>query len=81
MYTFLISFFSLFYLTDILSLSVPALGGGESIHLSDYRGKKILIVNTATSGLFSQQYEGLERLYQQAVHPMSDDIQQTIKTQ
>ncbi|MHA4810405.1 glutathione peroxidase [Flavitalea flava] len=65
MYTFLFSLLSLFSLTDIYSISIPSLGGGAPIHLNAYRGKKILIVNTASSGLFTKQYGSLEQLYQQ----------------
>lgn len=56
MYTLLLSILGVFNLSDIYGISVPALGGGAPIHFSDYRGKKILIVNTASSGLFTSQY-------------------------
>lgn len=36
---------------------------GDTIRLSEYRGKKILIVNTASYCGFTPQYEGLEQLY------------------
>ena len=35
----------------------------ESISLSDYKGKVLIIVNTATGCGFTPQYEGLENLY------------------
>ncbi len=38
-------------------------GNGETLNLSDYKGKAILIVNTATGCGFTPQYEPIERYY------------------
>ena len=38
-------------------------GKGESVKLSEFKGKVILIVNTATGCGFTPQYEPIEKLY------------------
>jgi glutathione peroxidase len=61
-------FFSFFFApkqeqvpTTIYDFSVPALDG-STIDFSRFRGKKILIVNTASKCGFTPQYEALEAL-------------------
>lgn len=38
---------------------------GNDVSLSDYKGKVLLIVNTATGCGFTPQYEGLEKIYRE----------------
>ena len=38
-------------------------GKGESLNLSDYKGKVIMVVNTATGCGFTPQYEPIEQMY------------------
>jgi glutathione peroxidase len=48
---------------SIYEFKVEALDGG-SIDFSKFKGKKILVVNTASKCGFTPQYEGLEKLYE-----------------
>lgn len=49
---------------SVYDYKVPGLDGKE-INIADYKGKKILIVNTASKCGLTPQYEGLEKLYEQ----------------
>jgi len=56
---------SLIFFSDIYGVSVPGINSTDTIHFSDFAGKKILIVNTASNSAFVGQYARLEQLYQQ----------------
>lgn len=49
---------------DIYDFTVKTRDGGE-VSLSDYKGKVLLIVNTATGCGFTPQYDELQKLYEQ----------------
>ena len=38
---------------------------GKTINLADYKGKKIMIVNTASECGYTKQYEDLQKLYEE----------------
>ena len=48
---------------SIYDFKVPGLMGGE-IDFSKFKGKKIMVVNTASKCGNTPQYEGLEKLYE-----------------
>jgi glutathione peroxidase len=46
--------------------TIPAvLNDGKQLDLNEFKGKKILMVNTASDCGYTDQYESLEKLYQQ----------------
>ena len=49
--------------SSIYTYTIKDLDANE-IHLGDFKGKKILLVNTACNSTYSNQFRGLEELYQ-----------------
>jgi glutathione peroxidase len=55
--------FALFAATSIYDFKVPSLDG-QTIDFSKYKGKYILVVNTASQCGYTKQYADLEKLYE-----------------
>ncbi|KAH8710775.1 Glutathione peroxidase-like peroxiredoxin 2 [Beauveria bassiana] len=47
---------------------------GQEVPLSDYRGKVVLVVNTASKCGFTGQYAGLEKIYKSITEKHPDDF-------
>lgn len=48
---------------SIYDIEIAALNGKDTINFSAYKGKKMLLVNTASKCGFTKQYAGLQELY------------------
>lgn len=51
--------------TNFYDLSVLSLDEDQTISFSDFKGKKVLLVNVASKCGFTPQYEGLQELHEQ----------------
>lgn len=60
-------------MTSLYDFKLPALEGGE-IDLSQWRGRPVLIVNTASECGFTKQYEGLQQLWREMGHSTPDGL-------
>lgn len=65
MKSILIILFTFFAVSDSVYQFKPKSIDGKAIDFSAYKGKKILIVNTASECGYTKQYEGLQKLYDQ----------------
>ncbi|MBL0051568.1 MAG: glutathione peroxidase [Bacteroidetes bacterium] len=50
---------------SLYEFKLPSIDGKSQIDFSQFKGKKILIVNTASKCGYTPQYEDLEKLYEQ----------------
>jgi glutathione peroxidase len=64
MYTIILSILLTVNTSSIHTFSIQGLNTDNEINLSDYAGKKILIVNVASKCGYTYQYEGLQNLYE-----------------
>lgn len=50
---------------SVYTITVPLINGTDTLTMSAWQGKKILVVNTASQSAYAEQYVQLEQLYQQ----------------